>query len=272
MALTSMDSLLRALQGEVEPPISTHLGKQAPNVSGTNNIFSYWGIGGQPGGAGPAPGPPGEICTRLTPGALWLPSHPSGSKRYLARFAGWGSRAGGLFILYDRLYHCTGDFSANATITVNGPLIDRGPYEDVEISLEVIQGNSSATMLVDVVYEDELGVQRTVTQSMGNLSGHVGRMQTLATSVARGARRIVSLHYQSGVVTGSYNVVMWRPLAVIPQGPGGGLSGFDKDFFDLGAVEILPDACLGVACYEGSGATPGSQFAGGLQIVGVPGD
>lgn len=260
-----MDALLRALQGENEASQFAHASKVAHAQVGSGVMYDYWRIAGQPGAA-PAPPAAGEQCDRTSPGALVLPANPAGVRRFLSRFAAWGTSTG-VFILYDRLWHASGSFAnINVAQVLNSPLVQRGPYEGVQVALEASVPPAASTQNVTIAYEDETGVSRSVAINMGSGITPLGRMTLTPTfqQTNKGARRVVSYTSTTANIAGSFDIVMFRPLVMIL----GGAAGADRDLFDLGAVEIPADACLGLAYYSYS--TIASAFSGGIQMVSVP--
>lgn len=262
-----MDAMLRALQGEVEGPQMAHMGKLS--ITATSLQWtSLWTVAGQPGAQGGVGNTsPGVICTNNTPGALYLPNWPAGVRRWMSRLAAENTGASNMLMLYDRLWHA-GPFdfqNQNVPVNVNGPIITRGPYEGVELVAEMLgAGTVTTSRNVTLNIEDDQGVAQNVTFSPPS-DAAIGRVQQITNypSGMHGIRRVNTVTSTQGVLAGSYNLALIRPLVLFD----GNSSGVDKDFFDSGGVELLPGACLSVIVYSGSGTTGSGQTTLGVQTV-----
>jgi hypothetical protein len=207
----------------------------------------------------------GYTCDDTTQGAM---AYVNGAtQNYLARMF-MTSVIAGTFILYDRLWSCSGMGYAASTYTVTTPgslparITDYGVGCEIWVEQFVAAGAASGTLTIN--YKNpadgaEAGVIPAVVSAPV-----IGQMQPvpLATG-ATGVRSIVSAVNSVSWTSGTWGLTILKRIAEI-EVPLAGI-GKTLDWAALGLPTIPADACLALI-WQGGAATA-SQCQGRLNII-----
>jgi hypothetical protein len=212
---------------------------------------SLWGLAGAPGAGGFDTTLAGVALTNATAGAIPLVNPAGGLETRLARFLANATQPG-MLILADRLWH-NGGFTITATTaqTVNSatwPARDIAGTtngDGVVLGLEISAAAGAAAPSITVSYTNQAGTSgRTGTNSFPTAnSPTAGAFYPIGLqSGDSGVRSVQSLTLSASWVSGTMNLVAYRPLAAIPVGaafvPGVG------DILTLGSPRIYDSSCL----------------------------
>jgi hypothetical protein len=187
---------------------------------------TLWLGSGYPGsGVAPVGGyAGGSTLGSATPGALYLKNTTTGSTtNHLVSFGGTASAAGVLY-LCDRLAHC-GLAHAQASGSFSPVLDGTGRLasgEGAMMMLEVTTALSAASNSINITYTNQDGVTKTTPNIATVASAVIDRVPYASYTFIplaagdRGVRTIVNYTLASGTATGSYNLVLTKPIAQIP--------------------------------------------------------
>lgn len=244
----------------------------AATVPVAGRAASLWQYDGMPaGGASPTTA---AIPTRSTIGAI--PFAPAtGGRDKLLISAGLAPSVGGVFLLYDRLFHIGGlSGISTADQTIQGspasPALTRntggaGNFAFYEIYTAV--GASSVTLTM--TYTNQSGVAgQTSTIGIGATGfREATRAQRIPLAAGDSGLRAVEKIRLAGSTTtqGEFGLVIAQPIAWIPVGAAGAGGWRDYTTGLPGIPAIHPDACLSLLCIPSSGAAP--EVFGALSFV-----
>jgi hypothetical protein len=250
-----------------EPGAIMGLNKSSATTEGAATWHSLWKVGVIPAPA--TANPPaftagtGYIPDRTTLGALGQANATAGKQKHLALIQAATSIVGS-FIVYDRLWHCSG-FDTNVTtlqtVTTPGTLTaGRNPNlgADVEPWVEVYTAPGATGATWTLTGTDSTGTSgRTWTYTHPANAETVGQMAPMLPGTAVGGCRVVE-SFQCSVASGTASnvgITLLRRLTMIgcPQVN----VAVPYDFAAVGMRRIYDDACIAfmVLCSTtGSGA------------------
>ena len=267
MAITSLDQYLANLSAPVD------VFKASATAEGAGTFHSLFLVAGRPGAGATPPAfsaGSGYVPTKATQGAIPY-TNPASGNRYLARLYGSCASAG-MFILYDRLWACSGFGTVVTTaqnVTTPGALTRPDANgENVEIWGEVYSAPGATGATWTVSYTNQAGVSgRTATYTHPANAESVGQMFPFTLQAGdTGVRSVESFTASvSSGTAGNIGITLLRRLAPLPI-PAANAPATMYDGFALGLPQIYTDACLAlmVMC---SGTTTGI-FAGGYVAAG----
>ena len=260
-ALTDLSDLINRLTGGNSGTPETACWFKVPRVAGAaatapiaGRMASMWTYDGMPaGGAVPTTG---AIPDRTTQGALNF-APPGGSREKFLISLGMVPLVGGVFLLYDRLFH-TGGLNATLTTsqTVQGspasPALTRntgGVGNMVFYEIYTVIGTTGTTLTMTYTNQDGTG-SRTSTINIGGTGfREVTRAQRIPLAAGdTGVQSVQSVQLTATTATaGNFGITIAQPLAWIPVGIGG--SGGWRDYTTgLPSIPAInPDACLALA-------------------------
>ena len=269
-ALTDLSDLINRLTGGNNGTPETQFWFKVPRIAGVaatapiaGRMASAWQYDGMPaGGAVPTTA---AIPDRTTTGALPFTA-PGGSREKFLVSAGIAPQIGGVFLLYDRLFHI-GGLSAATTLsqTVQGttptPALTRntgGAGNMILAEIYTAIGTTVATMTA--TYTDQDG--NTGQTASVNFGGTGFREATRLVRVPlaagdTGVRAVASV--QLSALTGgagNFGIAIAQPLAWIPVGASG--TGGWRDYTTglPGIPAIDPNACLALAYIPNAATAP----------------
>ena len=222
MSITTLDGIIAGAR----PPVYF-----AKNVTGTmvaGRPQSLWFIGGNPSAGAAYPttlaGTTLSSSAALVQGQLYRVDPVSGNS-YLSRFAANANIAGTL-VLADRLWH-NGGFTITATTAqtvtsatlpardINGSTAGAGVLAACEIS--VAAGAAAPTITMVYTNSDGTG-SRTATNSFATAnSPSIGAMFPIGLQAGDvGVRQINTITLSASWLSGTMNMVLYRPIAFLP--------------------------------------------------------
>lgn len=274
-ALTDLSDLINRQTGGSNGSPENLFFHKVPRVDGVaataliaGRAASFWTYDGMPaGGAVPTSG---AIPTRTTQGALPFTA-PGGSREKWLIGAGITANQGGVFLLYDRLFHIGG---------LSGTSTDDQSVQGDPASPALTRNTGGAGNIVWYEIYDLLGLGlRTLTMTYTNQAGTAGRTSTInigggnfreATRAQRipfaggdtGVRAVekVALNTDTGTV-GDFGITIANPLAFIPLGAAGVLGWRDYTTGLPGIPAIDPNACLALMFIPSTTVAPEVQGA-----------
>lgn len=252
--------------------------KSTATTEGAGTFFSLWKITGNPA-AGATPtafGSGGLAPDRTTAGALGQLNANVSEDLFLTSFKAFTPlTTGGVLVLYDRLWTCSG-FATNiiTTQTVASPAAfptarlrdGSSDYSDCELWGEVYTAPGATGATWTAVCPDGGGTNQNWTYTHPANAETVGQMFPFvpAAGSAAGCRTPVSFTASiSSGTAGDIGFTVLRRIAEIPLSPN--LALFNG--FDLGLPEIKDGACLAFmiqAGGSGSGDISGSVSFGSV--------
>jgi hypothetical protein len=222
MAITTLDGALAGMQ----PPQPFAKGVTGTMVAG--RAWSLWSMAGYPA-AGSYDTSLAGVALTSTGGLVagQVPFYnPASGNTYLSRFSANATIAGTL-ILADRLWH-NGGFTITSTgsqtVTsaafpardLDGSTNGRGVFIGVEISVAVT--TNAPTLTMTYVNSTNTGGSRTSTNLLAttstNVAGSFYMMGLQSGDV--GVRQVSTLTLSASWVTGTMNMVAYRPIAYLP--------------------------------------------------------
>lgn len=264
MAIATLDDLIAALPGQ-----HRHYQKI---ITGSAGFYqSSWLSTGFPGaGANPPARTAGSgyIPTDTTAGCICPFTNPGGSDlTYLAGYAALATVTGS-FVLYDRVWHCSGmdgTVATAQTITTPGSVDRPSGGDDVELWLEWYSTTGSTSRTVTVSYTNQAGTSGRTTQSFTlPASVATGRMYALPLqSGDYGVQSVASLTLSGTTGTaGNFGITLMKRIAEIPMGLQN--TGDNLDPLQLRMPTIPNDACLSLM-WMATGAS--TQVLGSVDLV-----
>jgi hypothetical protein len=245
MAFTSLDNLVAALPGQIEP----YTKSTVTSVAG--GYQSLWNATGQPGAGVIAISQltTGVIPTSATAGGFSYTNNGGGAATTnVARLSANSSSAGTL-VLYDRLWH-GGSFTAvNGSISITNPTTTPnrlyGPsanyYQGFELWFEVASALSATGVTITVTYVDGIGGTGLTATSVIPASAILGRMFPFVMANQNGIQYITALSGSAGP-TGTFNLVILQRLIEAPMAVVGVPAALD--FAGCGFPLVKNSACL----------------------------
>ncbi len=246
MAFSSLDQLVAALPGQIEPYTKASI----TTVAG--GYFTLFNVAGQPpAGTIAALGQltTGVIPTYTTTGAFSFTNNGGGSiTTNVARISANSSSAGTL-VLHDRLWHAGSFTSVSGSISITNPTTTPnrtyGPaaniYQAIEIYAEIASALSATPTTITLTYVDGLGntgLSATVTLPA---SAILGRWFPFALANNNGIQYITAMS-GNAAPTGTFNLVMITRLVEIPMAVVGQSNALD--FAGCGFPLVKNSACL----------------------------
>jgi hypothetical protein len=216
-------------------------------------MASAWRYDGYPAG-GVAP-TTGAIPDLTTTGALTFTA-PGGSREKFLISAGVVSNTGGVYMLYDRLFHIGGlSGTSTAVQTVQdspaSPALTRNTGGAGNIAwYEIYATIGSTTRTLTMNYVDQDGNNASSTINIGNTGfREVSRAQRIPLEAGdSGIRSVTSVQLDATTGTaGNFGITIAQPLAWIPIGTSGAGGWRDYTTGLPGIPSIHPDACLALA-------------------------
>lgn len=269
-ALTDLSDLINRLTGGNNGSPETQFWHKVPRIAGAaatapiaGRMASAWQYDGMPaGGAVPTSA---AIPDRTTTGALPFTA-PGGSREKFLISAGIAPQVGGVFMLYDRLFHIGGLSAALTTDqTVQGapasPALTRntgGKGNIVWAEIYTTIGTTSTTLTMTYTDQDGIG-GHTATVNIGG-TGFREVTRVLRIPLASGDTGVQAVEKVKLTATtataGNFGVTIAQPLAWIPVGAAGAGGWRDYTTGLPGIPAIDPDACLAVAFIPASATAP----------------
>jgi hypothetical protein len=271
-AITDLsDSVNRLTGGNSGAPESIFFHKVA-RVSGAvatapiaGRAASLWTYDGYPaGGAVPTSA---DIPTLSTQGAIPFTA-PNGNYEKFMLSVGIAPNVGGVFLLYDRLFHIGGlSGSLNTAQTVQGttptPALTRntggvGNFAFYEIYSLI--GMTAATLTM--TYTNQNGTTgQTSTINIGTTGfREITRAQRIPLAAGDSGLRAVASVQLSGLsgtgTAGNFGITIAQPIAWIPVGAGGAGGWRDYTTGLPGIPSINPDACLSLLFIPSAATAP----------------
>lgn len=240
MAITTMDTLVAALPGQVLP-----FYKASATSKAGGTFHSLWAVAGTPGaGSAPSSGA-GQTCTSATTGALSF-TNPSGANlSYIARAVTSCATVGAL-IIYDRLVTTSG---LNGTLTtaqtINSVSLPRYTTgTGVTAWLEWYSATGSTASNLTFTYTNDAG---TTAQTAPTLAVQqtpvVGQMQPIPLNGKDGIRVAESATLSASTGTaGNFGITLMRRLITVPMPLANSAVIFDA--FAAGMQQVQDSACL----------------------------
>lgn len=277
MAITSLDQYLANMSAPVD------VFKASATAEGAGTFHSLFLVAGRPGAGATPPAfsaGSGYVPTNATQGAIPF-TNPASGNAYLARLYG-SAAAAGMFILYDRLWACSG-FATNTTtaqnVTTPGSLTrPNANGANVEIWGEVYTAPGATGATWTVSYTNQDGTSgRTATYTHPANAETVGQM--LPFTLQAGDTGVLSVQSftcsVSAGTAGNIGITLLRRLAPLPI-PVVNAPPTMFDGFGLGLPQIYNDACLALMCmcsgtstgiFMGGYTSSGDAFAGGSSAI-----
>jgi hypothetical protein len=235
----------------------------APTAPNSGRMLSLWQFDGMPA-SGSAP-TVGAIPTRTTTGAISFTA-PGGAREKWLINVGIQSLTGGVYLLYDRLFHI-GNLSGTSTTdqSVQGspasPALTRnttGAGNMVFYEIYTAIGNVSTTLTMTYTDQDgNAGQTSTINIGATGFSSQT-RMQRIPLAAGdTGVREVEKIRLTASTTTaGNFGITIGQPLAWIPVGIAGGGGWRDYTTGLPGIPAINPDACLSLALIPTAGTAP----------------
>lgn len=220
MAITTLDN---ALAGAGFP---NFFFKSASGTLSPGLAYSYWYADGIPGAAAIPTllGMDGAALTAPVQGQIPYINPTSPDLNYLGRLAGVAAAQGGTLILADRLWHNYGiDLTDTNPQTVNSvayPPRDFGGTsagQGVFFGLEILSATGAASPLITVNYLDtalDPQVATTTIPTSGSVPAGTFYQFALA-GAADGVSEITAITFSTSWLSGSAQLVAYRPIAAI---------------------------------------------------------
>lgn len=235
----------------------------------SSSCFDTFTVGATPGaGAAPAALPGGTVSGLATVGAVGL-DPPSTGKRM--HFAGWQAatdsahNAGGLAILYDQLWYGAITMNSTAAQSVTGTPTR---YTGTASKGNVIWVRSRSTIAAvahnhTITYVGDDGAAAEVAPVVTGISGaQSGRVDHNLGSTQHpwvplnagdlGVRNITNYTCSALVTSGTMDLVLARPLAMIPLSAAGDNNIEDVPMSMFNMAEINANACLSFMGLKGN--------------------
>lgn len=221
MGFASRDAVYAALTAGRKQ--SWQFFKQAVTAEAAGSWTSYYKAAGSPG-AGTDPTTWASFDNGS--GSVYF-ADVSPSKRYLASVS-VASDAAGSLLIYDRLGHAnvvttsTGDKTVTATLASRYSTADTDDKQAIQAWVEVTTACTVSAAIIDLEsYTNEGGTSAqnggTVTFPSGSLPTAVAYMDRLPLAAGdKGVTAIDHVDVNTASTAGAVNVVMIRPLAVVP--------------------------------------------------------
>ena len=207
----------------------------------------------------------GYTCSRTTQGAL--PYTNGAVQNYLGKLF-MSSVIAGTYILYDRLWSCSGMGFAINTYTVTTPgslparITDEGVGCEIWVEQFVAAGAASGTLTVN--YLDTGGAAGAGVIPAVVSAPVIGQMQPVPLAAGdTGVSQIVSVANSATWTSGTWGITILKRIAEI-EVPLAGV-GKTLDWAALGLPPIPADACLALI-WQGGAATA-SQCIGRINII-----
>lgn len=274
-ALTDLsDQINRLTSGNNGTP-ETPSWFKVPRIAGAaatspiaGRFASMWTYDGMPaGGAVPTSA---AIPDRTTQGALPF-TPPGGSREKFMISVGAMPQIGGVFLLYDRLFHIGGlSGTSTASQTVQGstpsPAITRntsGAGNMVWYEVYNTLGTTATTLTMTYINQDGTG-SRTSTINIGGTGfrelTRAQRIPLAAGDTGVQAVESVQLSGTTGSSSSNIGITIAQPLAWIPVGVGGAGGWRDYTTGLPGIPVIHPDACLAIMYQPSTGTASELQM------------
>ncbi len=246
MAFTSLDNLVAALPGQIEP----YTKASATSVAG--GYQTLFNLAGQPpAGTIAALGQltTGVIPTYTTIGAFSFTNNAGGTvTTNIARISANNSVMGTL-VLHDRLWHAGSFTSVSGSISITNPTTTPnrtyGPaanvYQAIELWAEIASALSATATTITITYVDGIGNTGLTATCTLPASAILGRWFPFALANNNGIQYITAMS-GSAAPTGTFNLVMITRLVEIPMAIAGVSTALD--FAGCGFPLVKNSACL----------------------------
>lgn len=244
------------------PPVSYQKAVSGTLVAGRPH--SFWLTAGVPGpGAAAANTAGGVVPTSATAGALTR-ANPAAGEAHVLGMTGIASAQAGTLMLCDRLLHIQGNSGGTAideTLTtlqtINSTTlpsrcptsaIDDTPSTNgfgVRMAVEVVSATGAGTPTLTLTYTNDQGTgSRTATNIDPTVASSIaGSFYRIGLQAGDTGVRSIQGYQQSATWTsGQLNLVLYRPLAMLPCIAAG--VPYLGDWVSLGGPRVYNDACL----------------------------
>jgi hypothetical protein len=257
-ALATMDDLVAALASRR----LYNYWKVQPALVAAWHPVSLWMSNGYPVAAGTptAYGSNGDVLTRTSAGGMPYRAPTAGYDLHLLTLGGQCRDGEGLFVLYDRVWQCSG-FSGTVTTAQTIPAFPALPARagtgvGLRMFLEVYTAWGTTDRTVTVIYTNSAGVAgRSATFETGavgdlNAVGQMYELQLQAGDVGVQSIQSLTLSGTTGTA-GNVGITLLGTIASVAVT--GGCFMFESDLWRTGLPQIPDDACL--AAYAVTGGT-----------------
>lgn len=190
-----------------------------------------------------------------TPGAMWLIEPPTPTYKWQLLSATMHANVLGMALIYDRVWH-GGSYTPVSGAYSFTETPDMTEYGGLGYTLfvEVATAISAAAHTLTIVLRHNDGSTSTNTVVI-NASSPVGRMipVPIVSTAPRDIKNIVSISGSASPPTGTFNLVLARPIfsfAVVAA-----TAAVLADMVVTGMQIVEPDACLAVAFFNPTGTT-----------------
>jgi hypothetical protein len=251
MAITTLDGLIGAKKGAA----LIFKNANAPAVA-AGFWASYWAANAIPGAGTLSAGDTtaGTIFNNATAGSAAFPEPGAGLSQYVMGLTVQSSITG-VVMLYDRIFGIGAlTPTSGAYAGVTGTALDRPANgEGVEMWAEIVTALSAAAHTVTVTYTDEQGNPDATATVTLPASAPVARMFPARLAGGDwGARRITGISGSASPPTGTFNLLLLRPIArvaVIANVPA------RLGIPEAGLRECFANSCLALAFFNPAGTT-----------------
>lgn len=247
MALTGS----AGLQAGLRPPLLY----DKVSLGGTTDIHkSLWACTGMPGAGGYDTTLNGVTCDSTTAGALYPWTNPVSGETRLARWELSGDHANSSFFLLDRIWH-NGGYTITSTSAQNSTTPTWGARDangstngdGVLLMLEVSATVGAATPTITVSYTNSAGTAGRTGVNMVTTRSAAGASSCYLISLQAGdtgVRSVESLTLSASWISGTINLVAFRPIAFVDGFQPSQSEPAVWDYAGRGAVKLYDSSCL----------------------------
>ncbi len=252
--------------GKLQKMSFMHIGTNAV----ASQVQSQWKMTGMPGvGATPAALPGGDVPTRATVGALGQADPGGGDTLHVTTLEAASNTPQRTLILYDRLWHGTIAMNSTAAQSVTGvptrylTTESKGNvmWPEVRTVLPATAHNHTFT------YVDQDGntaeaaalFAGIASAAVGRLDLPLGQWYVALNAGDTGVRNITQYQCSALVASGNIDLVVARPLAMLPLPLAGSSSVVDGINSCFNLAEVKTGACLAFLDFMGTAATANIQ-------------
>ena len=229
-ALTDLSDLINRLTGGNNGTPEFFFLNKAGRIAGAaattptlGRLASLWTYDGTHGAG--AYGTGELVPTNTTNGAIPFTSPGGGREKWLIG-ASATSTVAGVFVLYDRLYQrgglsCTtsADQTVMGTTPANPITRNTGGFGNF-VAFELENANTATSTTIVATYTDDAGnnSQATVAATMGGTGfNSATRFQLLSLAAGdKGVRAVEKVKLAAAITSGTFSVVIGRPLIYLP--------------------------------------------------------
>lgn len=239
---------------------------------------SLWDVGNQPSAGGTSAAPAGSTPDNTTAGGLKQSNAAGGDTLHFLGAQVFPDAAVRTLLLYDRFFQVNHDMTVDPR-TVTGV---SSRYQDTTakgafITHLVTTVLPAATPTYTITYIDQDGNTAEAASAQTIVSGAIARRFPYAAAVGAGwyiplnsgdtgVRAVTNLDLSAAMASGATDVVLGKPIAMIPCPTAGVAVPVDASISPMMAVKVVDNACL--ALLEMSRNSTGATNYGGLIWLG----